>query len=303
MKNIKDTYTVVILPDPASKPYRFFISKTAAKILTGVASVISLVILGLLVHYVFLTRAMVEYKDLRKEAAIQERQIQSFAIEIVDLKKQMVRLKEMDAKLRVITDFNPPTQTAMTIGMGGAETTGLSEMEIGIPPEELVLKMAEEVKILRAEASRQELSFAELAQDMTDRRSVWEATPSIWPVRGWLSSGFGKRMSPFTGRLSMHNGIDIATYQNTPIVSPADGVVSHIGYHNRLGRLIKINHGYGVQTMYGHLAKSGVRIGQKVKRGDVIAYVGNTGSSTGPHLHYEIFINGLPVNPIPYIVN
>lgn len=303
MNKASELYTVVVLPDPSSKPYRFNIRKKTARWLVGFLSVAILIISGLLTHYVFLVQGKTELKTLRKETVIQKRQLQDFATQMTDLKQQMVRLKEMDAKLRIMTDMNPPSESALTLGMGGAETTGLSDMEIGIPSEFLASKMNEEVKILKAEASRQEVSFEELVQDMKERKSLWESTPSIWPVKGWLSSGFGKRISPFTGRLTMHNGIDIATRQNTPIIAPADGLVNHTGYHSRLGKLVKINHGHGVQTLYGHLAKAEVRVGQKIMRGDVIGFVGNTGVSTGPHVHYEVFVNGLPVNPLRYIIN
>jgi len=101
----------------------------------------------------------------------------------------------------------------------------------------------------------------------------------------------------------MHNGIDIASHRDTPIVAAAAGVISYEGFDSGLGKVVKINHGYGIQTMYGHLSKTAVKIGQRVKRGDVIAFVGNTGLSTGPHLHYEVIDHDVPVNPMRYILN
>jgi murein DD-endopeptidase MepM/ murein hydrolase activator NlpD len=101
----------------------------------------------------------------------------------------------------------------------------------------------------------------------------------------------------------MHNGIDVASQRDTPVVATAGGVVSYEGFDGGLGKVIKLNHGYGMQTTYGHLAKANVRIGQKVKRGEVIGLVGNTGLSTGPHVHYEVFVNNVPVNPLRYILN
>jgi murein DD-endopeptidase MepM/ murein hydrolase activator NlpD len=101
----------------------------------------------------------------------------------------------------------------------------------------------------------------------------------------------------------MHNGLDIATQRDTPIVSPAVGVVSYEGFDSGLGKVLKVNHGYGIQTIYGHLSKVNATVGQRVKRGSIIGYVGNTGLSTGPHLHYEVFVNNVPVNPLRYILN
>ena len=303
MKRMKESYTVVILPNPTSKTYRFSISKKTLKILIGVLSVTVLSLTLFIIQYFSITKEMWELKALRKETAVQKLQLQTFATSITDLKKQMTRLKEMDTKLRVITDIAPPSQVAQNFGMGGPEEPTLFDSDVQGSPERLVQKMQEEVKTLRTEAMLQELSFEELTEAMRDRRSLWASTPSIWPVKGWLSSGFGNRVSPFTGDRMMHNGIDVATRRDTPVIAPANGVVSHEGFDSGLGRVIKINHGYGMQTIYGHLAKSNVRMGQRVKRGDAIGWVGNTGLSTGPHLHYEVYINGLPVNPLRYIIN
>ena len=303
MKSDHESYTVVVLPDPTAQPYRFHIRKKTLKIVAGTLSATGLIVAGLLIHYVFLTFGVAELKGLRSETAVQKEQIQNFAAEIMDLKSQMVRIKEMDAKLRVITDIGPPANSGSTLGMGGSETSGLFETDLGLRSQDLARKMEEEVKALKAEASGQEVSLEELTQSIKGKKVVWDSTPSIWPVRGWLSSGFGKRISPFTGRLTMHKGIDIATRLGTEISAPAAGVVTYKGFDNGLGRMVRINHGYGIETEYGHLSKADVTIGQKVKRGDIIAYVGNTGMSTGPHLHYQVFINGLPVNPLRYIIN
>jgi len=126
-------------------------------------------------------------------------------------------------------------------------------------------------------------------------------TPSTWPVRGQLSSGFGNRRSPFNGKREFHKGIDIAAGINMPIVAPADGIVSAISQDRISGKMLCIDHGNGVETMYAHLQKITVKEGRQVKRGDMVALVGNTGRSTGPHLHYEVRLKGVSVNPINYI--
>jgi murein DD-endopeptidase MepM/ murein hydrolase activator NlpD len=307
MKKVNESYTVIILPSPTSKPYRFSITKKAIKILIGGLSVTALLLTVFMVQYLSILQDMGELRLLRKENVVQRLQLQTFSTSISDLKKQLTQLRELDNKLRVITDIAPPSQVAQTFGMGGPEELTLADSDLTLAgpnsPEALVLQMQEEVKTLRTAASLQELSFQQLTEAMKDRRSLWASTPSVWPVRGWLTSGFGERVSPFTGNLMMHNGIDVATRRDTPVAAPANGVVSYEGYDNGLGRMVKINHGYGMQTLYGHLAKSNVRVGQRIKRGDVIGFVGNTGLSTGPHLHYEVYINGLPVNPLRYIIN
>lgn len=293
-----DSYTIVILPSPTAEPYRFSLSKKTCKYLIGFSSVLTLVLTGFFVQYFLMLGQITELKDLRKEAKTQKIQIQSFMTTIDDLKKQMNRLIELDQKLRVITDIGPRKEVGI-MGQGGPEEVG--------PPASDASKLMGSIQLdlgdLQAKAIAQEKSFQELTEAVQSRQSLWASTPSIWPTTGWLTSGFGNRISPFTGRVSMHNGIDIASRQDTPIIAPAAGVISYTGFDSGLGKLIKINHGYGIATYYGHLAKAAVKVGQKVKRGDVIAYVGSTGLSTGPHLHYEVYVNEVPVNPMRYILN
>lgn len=298
MGKTDDSYTVVILPSPTSEPYRFSLSKKTCKYLIGFSSVLILVLAGFFVQYFLMLGQITELKDLRKEAKTQKIQIQSFLTSIDDLKNQMNRLIELDQKLRVITDIGPRKEVGV-MGLGGQEEVGLSHPDSS----KLMTSIQLDLGDLQAKAIAQEKSFQELTEAVQSRQSLWASTPSIWPTTGWLTSGYGDRVSPFTGRVSKHNGIDIASRQDTPVIAPAAGVVSYTGFDSGLGKLIKINHGYGIMTYYGHLAKAAVKVGQKVKRGDVIAYVGSTGLSTGPHLHYEIYVNDVPVNPMRYILN
>jgi murein DD-endopeptidase MepM/ murein hydrolase activator NlpD len=304
MKTLKESYTVMIIPTPTSKAHRFSFSRQALKIVLGTTAVLTILLLVFIIQYFYMVNDMWELKSLRKETKAQKIQIQTFASNVTDLKKQMARLKDLDAKLRVITDIGPPPQSDQLMGMGGPEERGTDAVyQNGTVKEEDLKKMDEDLNRLKSEASAQELSFEKLTEAMKDRRSLWASTPSVWPVRGWLTSGFGNRLSPFTGSVAMHNGIDVASQRDTPVVATAGGVVSYEGFDGGLGKVVKLNHGYGMQTIYGHLAKINVRIGQKVKRGEVIGLVGNTGLSTGPHVHYEIFVNNVPVNPLRYILN
>ncbi len=124
----------------------------------------------------------------------------------------------------------------------------------------------------------------------------WASVPTLWPTRGFLTSRFG------AGRGNrLHDGIDIAGRPGTPIVAPGDGMVTFTGYKGGYGNTLKLDHGYGIMTLHGHCSKIFVQEGDRVKRGEVIAAVGNTGYSTGPHLHYEVHIDGAPVNPMRYL--
>jgi murein DD-endopeptidase MepM/ murein hydrolase activator NlpD len=130
------------------------------------------------------------------------------------------------------------------------------------------------------------------------RQALAAATPSIWPVTGWLSSPYGDRRDPFTGTDDFHPGLDISSPQGSPIRAPADAVVTTAAPSGAYGNLIVLDHGFGIVTKYGHLSRFAVDEGDEVKRGDVIGYVGSTGRSTSAHLHYEIWMNGRLTNPL-----
>ena len=128
-------------------------------------------------------------------------------------------------------------------------------------------------------------------------------TPSIAPAAGVLTAGFGARSDPFTNHSEFHTGIDISTPAGNRVVAPASGTVVRVGWDKGYGRFVEIAHGYGVTTLFGHLQTARVAEGQRVKRGDLVALVGSTGRSTGPHLHYEVHTDGKPVNPLDYVLN
>jgi murein DD-endopeptidase MepM/ murein hydrolase activator NlpD len=138
---------------------------------------------------------------------------------------------------------------------------------------------------------------------LKEQKSLLASTPSIKPTEGWLSSGFGYRISPFTNQREFHKGLDIATRIGTPVIAPADGLIVFVGREGHLGKTVTINHGYNMVTRYGHLNNFKVKKGEHVKRTQIIGEVGNTGRCTGPHLHYEVQLNGIPVNPLQYILN
>jgi murein DD-endopeptidase MepM/ murein hydrolase activator NlpD len=130
------------------------------------------------------------------------------------------------------------------------------------------------------------------------RQALAAATPSLWPAAGWLSSAFGNRADPFTGRPDFHPGIDISADKGTPIYATADGTVESASYSGAYGNLVVLDHGFGISTRYGHMSKFAVRSGDRVHRGEVIGYMGQTGRANGPHVHYEVWLNGRMLNPL-----
>jgi murein DD-endopeptidase MepM/ murein hydrolase activator NlpD len=143
-----------------------------------------------------------------------------------------------------------------------------------------------------------ESRLASLKSTVERQQALARAVPSMWPLAGWLSSGFGRRADPFDGGVAFHPGLDIAADRGTPVRATADGVVNSAGYTGNYGNSVLIDHGFGIGTRFGHLSRVVVRPGQTVRRGDVVGSVGATGRATSPHLHYEILLNGQPINPL-----
>jgi murein DD-endopeptidase MepM/ murein hydrolase activator NlpD len=166
----------------------------------------------------------------------------------------------------------------------------------------MIASIKDGIDWLSKEATTQEQSLQELSLAAEQKSSRWAATPSIWPVKGWVTSGFGPRVSPFTEKPAWHDGLDIGAAANAPVQAPAQGRVTTVGFDPKLGNLVKVDHGFGIETLYGHLAKALVKEGQRVKRGEVVGLVGNTGLATGPHLHYMVKVHGQALDPVKYIL-
>lgn len=163
------------------------------------------------------------------------------------------------------------------------------------------------VSRLRVESERRLASFQEIAWYITNERSMSQAKPSVWPTSGHITSPYGYRFSVFGAEGaglhagSFHEGVDIGNKTDTPIVSTADGVVRYAGWSSGFGVMVLVDHGFGYSTLYGHTAKVAVKVGDRVSRGQLIAWMGTTGRSTGPHLHYEVWRHGRPANPLTYL--
>lgn len=242
--------------------------------------------------------------ELIRENRQQGVQLAAFASEIDKINRKMVKLNKFDNRLRVMVNLEPGDDNAQFIGVGGSDPT-LTDPGFSVENahQTLIRSMHQSLDNLDTEIPVQTKEKIELYNFLKSQKSMFACTPSIWPVNGWLTSKFGYRISPFTNEKEFHEGIDIAARIGSPVIAPADGVVAFAGKSNGYGNLLVINHGYGLQTRYGHLSKFLVKKGEEVKRGEKIALVGDTGRSTGPHLHYEVHVEGVPVNPLRYILN
>jgi len=301
----KKKYTIMILPDETTRVRKYRVPQTMVR---GFLVFLSIVVLGLgylITDYYGVKKMVTELDRLRLEARQQQQQLVTFAKSFDDLQGEMTRLRQFDMKLRVMADLDGVVYPEQIMGIGGENPEPFNplEGELSFQDQTIISSMNRSLERLKTDVSIQERSFQELVEYLEDQKSLLASTPSIWPVKGWLTSTFGYRSSPFTGRRELHKGLDIATRSGTPIIAPADGLVVFAGREGGFGNMIIIDHGYGITTRYGHCSTLDAKLGQKVKRGDVVAHVGSTGRSTGPHVHYEVAVNGVSVNPSRYILN
>lgn len=217
-----------------------------------------------------------------------------------ELTVQIATLQAAITQLSEDAQLDPATRAAIaglpavirSRAMGGETGPALPSATAAATPESTF-------GILKSLLGTLESGLAGVKSKVENQQALVRATPSLWPIRGgWLTSLFGSRKDPFTGQPDYHTGLDISADRGTPVRATADGTVESAGYQGNYGNAIVVAHGFGIGTRFGHLSQFAVRPGQRVKRGEVIGYVGATGRATSPHLHYEILINGQPINPL-----
>lgn len=223
------------------------------------------------------------------------------------------KLQTLEAQINRITDFNTEIRAMANLdlehvpietSLGGAERRDFPDQHLTAHRQELLVrKMHNFLEQLQTEVKLEELRQQELLAALLDNQRILASTPSIWPTEGRITSSFGYRRSPFTGRRELHKGLDIAAPIGTPIYATANGRVLSAGRDGAYGLTVTIDHGAGIVTLFAHMHRINVTAGQKVSRGELIGTIGKTGRTTGPHLHYEVRLNGVPVDPKRYVLN
>jgi len=289
-------YTLIFIPDARSASRKVRVPVRLVRWALGVLTATALAAGGFLVHYVWLNWQLAEIEALRLQNAELSEQAVDYNLNLGRFESRIALLQRTVTKLGVVSGVEQalPGADDVTAGRGGAtwtETTPPSR-----DPQLAAETLARRLSDLTERSSRIESFY-------TDQTELLASTPSIWPVRGYLSSGYGRRSDPFTGQRSFHPGIDVSAPRGTEIKAPADGVVVSIGRRGAYGKAIVIDHGFDVVTRYGHMEEFNVRAGQRVRRGEVIGFVGNTGRSNAPHLHYEVWVRDKLQNPIHYILD
>jgi murein DD-endopeptidase MepM/ murein hydrolase activator NlpD len=302
-------YTILIIPDGTHRVKRF----TMYGLMLPALFALLVSTIGLLGYFYIenksLANSLPGYHTLRQQAQHQNFQIGELALQLEDFKEQMQEVRAFNSQVRELSSQDPRLakvlQTPAAIGLGGLEggRQGTGGKLVNTVQERHIMSISRELDVLRAESENEMMLQQALVNFLQERRSVLQATPAGWPVKGFVTSGFGPRLSPWSNKHAHHAGLDISAPTGTKVIAPADGVVTFVNYDGAYGKSIMLSHGYGFTTRYAHLSGYNVSLGQEVRRGDVIGYVGSTGRSTGPHLHYEVRISGVPTNPRNYLLD
>lgn len=293
--------TFIVMHSPKSELKTFSISKRYVTL----AACLLAVFVGFSIFWGFrsFTHAISRARlaDLESENHLLRTEIAKLSNKVDAFEVAMAGHVEFEERVRILANLGPMDEDVWNVGVGGPEMTTQEDLQEPLGAE--LTSLNQDVDRLLRQVKLQRHSFNEILERLRKRSEELSHIPSIRPVDvGYISSYFGRRMDPFTGRKSRHEGLDFSAREGSNIYATADGVVCHAKYDRGYGHTVEIDHGNGVITKYAHNAKLLVKRGQKVARGDVIAYLGNSGRSTAPHLHYEVRVNGVAQNPLKYIL-
>lgn len=284
-KKLFNSITLAFIPHKGGRPVKMRIS------FLGIIMIVAFSLIAILSTILLVVKAP-SYFSLKKQIYQARKQISvlktNYDRDIGCLKDTLIKLQKTEKQLRKLLNLGSKEKIIEAVGSEDIPFSGIGSVDI---------------EVIKREMERRISSLVELKSHLKKQKSIYLSIPRGWPVRGYISSGFGWRIHPITGKREFHYGIDIAAPLGTPVKATANGMVICTGRTRISGNYIVIQHGYGFTTVYAHLKKYIVKIGQKVKKGEVIGYIGSTGFSTGPHLFYGISKNKRWVNPLVYIKN
>jgi murein DD-endopeptidase MepM/ murein hydrolase activator NlpD len=323
MKAVHEYFTLILVTDELSPVRRLQISRRSLRRAVAGALVAGAVLAVGLVDYVRVRMDLVDVASLRAESQRHGGELSTLGEEVGGIAAELERVRELERKVRVIANLPQAVREARIpdhAGQGGDDEPPVVEPELPVSSETnaalevgalttpggaidpaAFARVQTRARQLASQLPARKLSLLELLEGLEGQSQRLAATPAIWPTNGFVTSSYGNRRSPFTGRVQFHEGLDIAADFGTTVVAPALGRVIFVGMDGPFGRKVELDHGYGVRTHYAHLAKALVKRGQTVERGTPIASVGSSGRSTGPHLHYGVEVNGRTADPTNYI--
>jgi septal ring factor EnvC (AmiA/AmiB activator) len=285
----------------SGKNYTFYIATTPGKLrklvvpaylLHGLAvlAIIGIItVAGAIGSYSRMLWKVGNYNALRHDQETLKKQYRELQTTVKDTNQRLDSLQSL------------ATEVAMTYGVMRYHPAAFDQMDSAATPEDAFDRSVEQYSFLKRNAAAIAVSAGGLRLLPASAFADSTYTPSIWPVLGHITDGFGERLDPFSGEGAFHTGVDVGTDYGAPVHVTADGMVLDAGQHSGYGRVVVVDHGFGITTWYAHLSSYAVVPGTRLKRGEVIGYAGISGRSTGPHVHYEVRMNNAPVNPWRYM--
>jgi murein DD-endopeptidase MepM/ murein hydrolase activator NlpD len=293
---MKKKLEVFIVPD-SGKIRQFSLSKSLLVVVTSLFFIYTGA--SLIFSFDFFSSKIDAHqsKSMADENRYLNAKLASINLSIGELSSAVKGLVEKEKAIRTIFELPEIDPQQRQLGIGGPD----AELSGNGPVLDAAFRSEAEVDRLLALSTFEKEQFNYIYQRLLEKKTDLDHTPSIWPTQGYLIRGYGVKSDPFTGEQKLHSGLDISNRIGTPVVVTAAGTVVSTSYQSGLGNTIVVDHGNGFQTVYGHLSQFKVREGQSVKRGELIGLIGNTGYSTGPHLHYEVLKFGGTLNPVQFI--
>lgn len=298
-------FTIMIVPHGSEEPYAFRLSQRWLQ-WAGIALIVLLVSSISLVYSLRQTKLqLANYHGLLAENRQQQEHILWLARQTTELQGQLEKIQALDSSIRTMMRISTPApQVATALTSEEASNTRQARFSLtnrGMSLATTILRTQQSIEEIQEAIPETEDSLQDLERKVELQRRREAAMPSIWPTSGEVTSGFGRRRSPFGSAWEHHEGVDIAAPRGTSVFAAANGVVRVAGWNGGYGNAVFIDHGFGMSTVYAHLHRMNVRVGQQVTKGQLIGTVGSTGRSTGPHLHYEVRVNGQAVNPMRFL--
>ena len=304
-KHAERKWTVMLVPHGSGSSRAVEVSQTVVKALVGIGGVVALLFLVLggtaLSRGVNVTKS----RALERENRLLASEIQRLRERLVGLRDTLNVFSEREQALRLLAGLSPTDRAVQQAGIGGpsGQWSERDSLAAAGPNGRQALAARIDMDQLTRRANILVRSIGEAYDSASSQRARYAAMPSIMPTKGWLTSAFAReRVHPILHLARPHEGIDVTAPMNAPIEAPAAGHVTKVSWVEGYGNMLEVDHGYGLVTKYAHCSRILVVRGQRVKRGQVIAHVGSTGLSTGPHLHYEVWVNNRPVNPMKYVL-
>ena len=291
-------YTFIIVPNASSRLHKLRLTMSALYILAAIGAISFLVTLGLGFSYAKMAFIVADYNKLQAENVDLKVQKKNLEVSTVRLGTKLSALENLSEKLTSLIQndsLNKRLPKLNVAAVGGSK--------VDYPTADLIgnSNLRSDVDVLKDRTTDLESQMRLLESVAVTRANIVRYTPTIWPVKGNISSHYGSRPDPFNGDAEMHLGLDISALYGSLVHAPADGIVVFAQRQAAYGNLVVLDHGNGLTTRHGHLSRFNVHVGQRIHKNDVIAFVGTTGRSTAPHLHYEVRLNDRPVNPRTYL--